>query len=444
METPIYEALTNILSKDASRFHMPGHKGRDYSGLFGGVMQYDITEIQGADSLYEAGEAILRCEERLANYYGAKRSLISCQGSTLCIQTMLALVRHRGSRLVIGRNAHVAASNVMALLDYEPIWVYSSTDIITGVTGAITPEQVEVALRSQVDVAAVYITSPSYYGVFTDISAIAAVCSRYNVPLLVDNAHGAHLKAAGYPHPITQGAAMCCDSAHKTLPVITGGAYLHIAQDEYIEPAKEAMAVFGSTSPSYLIMLSLDTCLSYLEGSAEKGFHALRSRIAALDQLALQKGFTPIPDERDHTRMLLCAYHLGYSGEQLATHLRAFKIESEYVGENTVVLLPSPFNTEQDFGRLTNAIKAIEPRDNIPALVPSPIMASVECRPHEAFMARKKVIPVQNSLGRIVAANKSSCPPGVPVVYCGELITEEAVRLLTAYGYEKVTVIDDK
>lgn len=443
METPIYQALTNILSKDASRFHMPGHKGRDYFGLFGGVIQYDITEIEGADSLYEAGAAILRCEERLADYYGAKRSLISCQGATLCIQTMLALVRSRGRRLVIGRNAHVSAANAMAVLDYEPVWVYPSTDSITGVTGAITPEQVEAALRLQEDVAAVYITSPNYYGVFSNITAIAAVCSRYHVPLLVDNAHGAHLKAAGYPHPIMQGAAMCCDSAHKTLPVITGGAYLHIAQGEYIESAKETMAVFGSTSPSYLIMLSLDTCLSYLDDTAEKDFHNLRSRIEALDQLALQKGFTPIPDERDHTRLLLCGYHLGYSGEQLAAHLRAFKIEPEYVGENTIVLLPSPFNSEQDFERLTAAMKAIERNGKIPAAVLPQIQAPVQCGPREAFLANKQVVPVQRSLGKVVAANKSSCPPGVPVVYCGERITEGVIHLLTAYGYENVTVMED-
>ncbi len=442
MDTPLYHALNDLIAKDASRFHMPGHKGIDTFGIFGSTLQYDITEIAGADSLYAASEAILRCEERIAAYYGAKRSLISCQGSTLCIQSMLALVRGRGRRLVIARNAHVAAANAMALLDFVPHWVYPQTDSVTGVIAAVTPNEVEAALCSAEDVAAVYITSPNYYGVLSDIAGIAEVCRRHQVPLLVDNAHGAHLPAAGYPHPITQGAAMCCDSAHKTLPVITGGAYLHIADDEYIGPAKEAMAVFGSTSPSYLIMLSIDTCLAYLDKDASPAFQALRKRVAEIEQAAMKKGFTALSGIRDGTRLPLCAYQLGYSGTQLAEHLAAYAIEPEYVGENTVVLLPSPFNSERDFMRLKQAIEAITPRQYRPQPIPASYTATTRLAPREAFMAAKQSVPVHAALGRIAAANKSSCPPGVPVVMCGEEITQEVLQRLIFYGYESVTVVN--
>ncbi len=443
MDTPLYCALNDIIAKDTSRFHMPGHKGVDTSGIFGKVLRYDITEITGADSLYAASEAILRCEERIAAYYGAKRSLISCQGSTLCIQTMLALVRGRGRRLVIARNAHVAAANAMALLDFIPYWVYPQTDGITGVTAAVAPDEVEAALRSAEDVAAVYITSPNYYGVLSDIKAIAEVCRRYQVPLLVDNAHGAHLPAAGYPHPITQGAAMCCDSAHKTLPVITGGAYLHIADDEYIASAKEAMAVFGSTSPSYLIMLSIDTCLAYLEKEASAAFQTLHRRIEEIEQAAMQKGFTAVPGIRDGTRLSLCACQLGYTGAQLAEHLAAYAIEPEYVGENTVVLLPSPLNSERDFMRLRQAVEAITPKEYRPRSIPAQHNAAARLAPREAFMAVKQTVPVHASLGRVAAANKSSCPPGVPVVMCGEEITQAVQQQLIFYGYESVTVVSE-
>ncbi|MFA9380958.1 MAG: aminotransferase class I/II-fold pyridoxal phosphate-dependent enzyme, partial [Acetanaerobacterium sp.] len=296
IDTPLYRALRSVIEKDDSRFHMPGHKGCDRTGVFGDVLQYDVTEINGTDSLYHASDAILHCEQRVAAYYGAKRSLISVQGSTLCIQTMLSLARRRGRTLVIARGAHVSAANAIALLDYDPVWVYPAMDERTGVSAPPTPVQIEAALTACADVAAVYITSPSYYGALADVTGIARVCARRDVPLLVDNAHGAHLKAAGYPDPIGQGAAMCAQSAHKTLPVLTGGAFLHIADDRFAADAKEAMAVFGSTSPSYLIMLSLDTCVSYLETDAAAEFAALRARMQVLADAALAHGFTPVGD----------------------------------------------------------------------------------------------------------------------------------------------------
>ncbi len=444
MNTPLYKALCDVMEKDFSRFHMPGHKGHDRTGLFGDVLRYDFTEVDGTDSLYHASEAILDGEKRIAAYYGAKRSLISTQGSTLCIQTMLSLVRGRGRTLIIARGAHVSAANAIALLDFDPAWVYPDIDEKTGISKPITPQQIESALAVAESPAAVYITSPSYYGVLADVAGIAEVCRRYDVPLLVDAAHGAHLKAAGLPDPIAQGATMCAQSAHKTLPVITGGAFLHISDDRFVSDAKDAMALFGSTSPSYLIMLSLDTCMAYLETDAPAEFSALRSRIHELELLAFSCGFTPVVPEgilRDDTRLSLCAYDLGYSGEDLATHLRTYAVEPEYVGENTVVLLPSPANTERDFERLHKAISSITPKDNTPPIVPKPVQPIQAITPHQALFAPKELIPLADALGRVAARNQSSCPPGVPVVMCGEMITENTLQQMLHYGIKQVWVV---
>ncbi len=444
-QTPLYTALSNVISKDFSRFHMPGHKGCDRTGLFGEVLQYDFTEVDGTDSLYHANDAILRCEQRIAAYYGAKRSLISTQGSTLCIQTMLALARERGRTLVIARGAHVAAANAIALLDFDPLWVYPDINEKTGVPLPVTPRQIEDALAGAEDVAAVYITSPSYYGVLTDLAGIAQICGHYGVPLVVDSAHGAHLKASGLPDPIEQGAALCAQSAHKTLPVITGGAFLHIADSRFVSGAKEEMSLFGSTSPSYLTMLSLDTCIAYLESDAHTEFSALRVRIEALEQLALSHGFTPVFSDsviRDDTRLCLCACDLGLTGAQLVSHLARYRIEPEYAGENTVVLLPSPANTERDFERLRAAITGIVPSDAKVPKVPKPVRSVQQAlSPHKAIFSTRECVSLAQAAGRIAARNQSSCPPGVPVVLCGERITPEAQRLMLHYGIESVWVV---
>ncbi len=441
MHTPLYTALRAILRRDRARFHMPGHKGHDRTGIFGGTLRYDITETDGADSLYRASGAILQAEGRIAAYYGARRSLLSPQGSTLGIQTMLSLARGRGRKLIIARGAHVAAANAISLLDFDPTWIYPAVDGKTGVTTPPAANAIEAALAENPDAAAVYVTSPTYYGVFADVAGIAAVCKKYGVPLLVDNAHGAHLIAAGYEHPIRQGAAICSDSAHKTLPALTGGAFVHIADEQFAAGAKDAMAVFGSTSPSYLIMLSLDACAAYLETNAAREFLALRQRVGELETLAANNGFYSIGGNRDHTRLLLCAHGLGYTGAHLAEHLARHGIEHEYAGERTVVLLASPQNTHRDFARLKRALTSIKPLGDPPEELLPEVHAVQAIAPREAFFAQKETVPLSQAEGRVAAQNRTSCPPGVPVAMCGERITADAVRRLAYYGFDRVTVV---
>lgn len=443
-DTPLRAALDALLKKDYSRFHMPGHKGYDRTGLFGGALRYDITEVDGADSLYHANGALLQTERCIAGYYGVRRSLISTQGSTLCIQTMLSLVRARGRTLIAARGAHTAAANAIALLDFDPLWLYPEHNGVTGVCAPVTPKQVEQALAEAKDCAAVYLTSPSYYGVLADVRGISKVCARYGVPLLVDAAHGAHLKAAGLPDPMGEGATMCAQSAHKTLPVLTGGAFLHIADEELAARAKDEMALFGSTSPSYLIMLSLDACIPYLETDAPAEFDILRERLQAITRLARDKGFTPVAPEGavlDDTRLALCARELGYCGAELAAHFARCRIEPEYVGENTVVLLTSPDNTERDFARLREAISSVAPTGRAVACVPERLRPEQAMRPRDALFAPREYVPLEQAAGRVAARNQSSCPPGVPVVLCGERISPEALPRLRGYGFDRIWVV---
>ena len=242
---------------------MPGHKGVSVLG----IEQLDITEIQGADSLYEAEGIIAQSEANASSVFGC-RTFYSTEGSSQCIRAMLYLVqlyaKQQGRKPLVaaGRNAHKTFLTAVGLLGMDVHWLYPQNT--TGYLSCdLTPEELEEYLHNTADLpAAVYLTSPDYLGKITDVRSIAEVCHRHGVLLVVDNAHGAYLKFLPVSlHPIDLGADLCCDSAHKTLPVLTGGAYLHLSQRMdalFGVRGKNALMLFGSTSPSYLILQSLD------------------------------------------------------------------------------------------------------------------------------------------------------------------------------------------
>ena len=273
MKTPICDFINEYIDKNTVRFHMPGHKGKSFLGF----EKYDITEFTGADSLYDANGIIKESESNAAKLFGSEQTLYSCEGSSLCIRAMLYLAKmnSKSNYVLAGRNAHSSFISACALNDLEVMWLFPS-DKESYLSCNITEEALEKTLESVDNLpSCVYVTSPDYLGNVCDISALSRVCKKYGVPLLVDNAHGAYLRFLEKDlHPITRGADMCCDSAHKTLPVITGGAYLHISKNApslFKEQGKSALALFGSTSPSYLILASLDNANKLLsDGCGEK------------------------------------------------------------------------------------------------------------------------------------------------------------------------------
>lgn len=433
--------LTEFLKQNntsgPARFYMPGHKGR--FPLEGG---YDITEITGADSLYHADGVIRRTEERFERLYGSRTTVLSAGGSTLCIQGMLAAVRLKYGvrRVLAARNAHISFVHACALLDIDPVWIYPTPNDRFGVSGQVRPQQLEQALQKERDIGAVYITSPDYFGMLSDIKGLAEVCSRHGVPLLVDNAHGAHLRFLPEDrHPMSLGAALCSDSAHKTLPVLTGGALLHASADFSAEELKEAMGLFGSTSPSYLIMQSLDACADYLEQGGKEDFSALCDRLLPLRQLARERGLFVFDSEP--------AAHFALAGRPAAggsfsDYLRAHGVEYDYATEDTAVLMPSPFNAPEEFECLAAALGDFVPApdgwETEPCPVPHPERV---CSVREASLARGEVVPIDQSVGRVAAQSKITCPPGVAVVVAGERIDEASKNLLKKSGIQSVKVV---
>lgn len=440
MKTPIYDFVKRYADGGVARFHMPGHKGRGALGCEG----YDLTEVKGADVLFSAEGIIGESEEGLTSLYGSSHSYYLTEGSTLGIQAMLRLVSEgcEGERPLIlaARNVHKAFVNAAALLDLDVEWIYSkSFDHLCSCN--IDREDVERAL-AQADrrPSAVYVTSPDYLGNMLDIKAISSVCREQNIPLLVDNAHGAYFNFLKENlHPIALGADMCVDSAHKTLPVLTGGAYLHISHNaqKYNEGAREAISVFASTSPSYLTLASLDLCNAYLSDGYSERLESCIEKIDRIKNNIISLGFEVLPSEP--LKIVIRA------DEEVADWLREKKIEPELSEGSLIVLMVTPENTEDELLRLERALSSITPpkakgREDID----SPIFHERAMSIRAAVLSPSESLPVSKCAGRVCALPTVSCPPAVPIVVSGEIIGDKDIMLFEKYGIQTVRVVKNK
>lgn len=444
MTTPICDFVKAYAGTDTARFHMPGHKGQ----AFLGCEPYDITEIRGADELYAPRGIIRESEENAARLFGAGRTLYSAEGATLCIKAMLFAVlqqsRPHGARPLIlaGRNAHKAFLYAAALLDFDVQWLYGQAS--GGLCRCtITPSQLGQALqRAEQRPAAVYITSPDYLGGTSDIGGLAAVCHESGIPLLVDNAHGAYLRFLEQDrHPLALGADLCCDSAHKTLPVLTGGAYLHLAKGQSAhleEAAQEGMSLFGSTSPSYLILQSLDLCNRLLASTYPAALRKCVLRVAEIKAALSRRGLRDSAEEP--LKLALSAQSLAMTGMEAAAFLRENGMECEYADRDHMVLMFTPQNQERDYQRLLLAMESLPANRKAPDLPPPMACGLPAMGIRQALLAPQERIPAREAVGRICAAPTVSCPPAVPVAVSGERITEEVRDLLLYYGVEEVSV----
>ena len=437
MDTPICDFARDYGSKDNIRLHMPGHKGKNQLG----VEHLDITEIDGADSLYEASGIIQKSEENASRLFGCP-TFYSTEGSSQCIRAMLYLAvlwaKERGKPPVIaaGRNAHKTFLTGAALLDFDVMWLYPK-DGGSYLSCGLTPEDVETALQSE-KATAVYLTSPDYLGNVSDIAGIAEVCHRHGALLLVDNAHGAYLKFLGPSrHPMDLGADLCCDSAHKTLPVLTGGAYLHCTP-EFQSWAKNALALFGSTSPSYLILQSLDGANPGLARLADR-LKEFVPRVNAVKKKLTEQGFVLYGQEP--LKITLSAKPYGYTGQELSRCLLERNIVSEFADPDFLVLMLTPENGQAALDALETALLTIPRRTPISEKPPVFSPCQRVYSPRDAMLSPMETVPVAESEGRILAAATVGCPPAVPIVVSGERIDAHAVRCFQYYGITHCSVM---
>lgn len=447
MKTPICDFVRSYNELNSMRLHMPGHKG---IGLLG-CENLDITEIPGADSLYEAGGIIKESEMYASELFGCK-TFYSTEGSSQCIRAMLYLTalfaKQEGMRPVVlaARNVHKTFLSAVSLCDIDVEWLYPD-DSFSYLTCDISPELLDGTIEKMEEKpVAVYVTSPDYLGNLLDIHGLSLVCRKNGVLLIVDNAHGAYLRFLPKSlHPVTEGAHLCCDSAHKTLPVLTGGAYLHLsssAPEIFYSKAKDALSLFGSTSPSYLIMQSLDAANKYMSEDYCNKLELFCASVNGLKEKLITNGFTVLDNEP--LKITLFAKSYGYTGYEFADILSNNNIVCEFSDPDYVVLMLTPEIGLSGLSVLENVLLNIPKLKPIVRTPPKFALTKKSITIKEAMFSESEIVSVVESLGRVLATPCVSCPPAVPILMPGETIYETHIRAFKYYGIEQIAVVKDK
>ena len=447
MDTPICDFVRRYCESNPLRMHMPGHKGKCILGM----EHLDITEIEGADSLYESGGIIRQSENNASKLFGSM-TFYSTEGSSQCIRAMLYLAvmhaKQQGKKPLIAaaRNVHKTFLSAAALLDFNVMWLYPKQPD-SYLSCKLDADDLNEALsRAEEMPTAVYLTSPDYLGNLADVRAVSEVCHRHGAVLIVDNAHGAYLRFLQPSlHPIDLGADICCDSAHKTLPALTGSAYLHIsdaAPPIFRQQAKNALALFGSTSPSYLILQSLDAVNGYLAKDYSDLLAAFVSEVGKRKDRLIKAGYCLQGNEP--LKITISAKKYGYEGTQLAMLLSEKNIVCEFADPDFLVMMLTPELSAEDLDRLEAALLSVPKRNEITQLPPEFYRCEAVMSVRDAALSLWESVPVADSAGRVLAAASVGCPPAVPIVVCGERIDEGAIRCFSYYGIETCTVVTDQ
>ncbi len=445
MKTPLDDFLEEYVKENKTRFHMPGHKGR----AFIGVEEYDITEVEGADVLYSAEGVLKESMETASVLFDTKKTLYSTEGSSLSIRAMVYLLKlytlsqGRKPKIAAFRNAHKTFITACALTGTDIEWLYGKEN--RGITCCnISADEVKNYLDSAKELpAALYVTSPDYLGNMADIKSFSDICEEKGIILAVDNAHGAYLNFLSENiHPIHLGAHICCDSAHKTLPVLTGGGYLHIsrkAPDLFAEKAEYALSLFASTSPSYLVLRSLDKANGLLSEAYSEALADFIKKVESLKDNLASKGYSFIGDEP--LKLTFDSKKYGYKGTELAQYLYINNIVCEFCDEDYTVLMLTDSNTDEELHRLARVLESLPKKETLTEKPPEISPPERVIPLSECVYLPTENINTENALGRICGSINISCPPAVPIVIAGERIGNPQLDLLGYYGVGEIEVV---
>lgn len=446
MNTPVDDFVKKYAEGNSVRLHVPGHKGK------GSVCEkYDLTEIDGADVLYHESGILKESQKNASELFGTAKTLYSAEGSSLCIRAMLSLIKMKavadGKKPLIfaAANAHKVFMTCSAILDIGVRFLSCGNS--NGVVSClISPYELEAELaRSEILPTAVYITSPDYLGFISDIKGLSKVCGKYGVLLAVDNAHGAYLKFADEDiHPISLGAHICCDSAHKTFSVLTGGAYLHISRDApelLSDNAEKAMTLFASTSPSYLILASLDRMNACLNGDYKYQLSDFINKLSCLKNELIEHGYSLVGNEP--LKITIDAKKFGYYGSEIAEILRYNSIECEFSDPDFCVMMLTPEIESDEIEKLKTTLFSVLPKNEILKRSPENKRGEQVLSIKDALFLPVEAVETEKTVGRILASPSVSCPPAIPIAICGERLTENTIETFRYYGIEKIDVIKE-
>ncbi len=438
--TPICDFIENYKNSEAVRLHIPGHKGKLISNdKISEIYPYDITEFFGADDLFKPDGIIAKSEEIATKIFGSAKTCYSTFGSTACIEAMLASVCKENDSVIVARNCHKSFMNTAVLLGLRPCFIGSCDKKLSSVVSLeITADDVRACLEENPEAVCVFLTSPDYFGKILDIKAISKVVKEYGKILIIDGAHGAYFPFLSEDiSPLALGADMYCSSAHKTLPVLTGGAYIHSnLQLDF----KEKMQLFTSTSPSYIIMQSLDHCNAILSDNFKVKLNETAIKITDLKQ-KLSIKFKIVNSE---PLKITIDFGEDFDAIKIAEFLCSLGIFSEYYDSRFIVFMFSPYNSCEDYDRFFKALSEISLED-FQSEIP-PIEFFLEDKkfvktPREAYFSEKVSVSLEDSVGKICGKTIDLCPPCIPLVVLGEKIEENDIKILKNYGIFSAVVL---
>ena len=445
MKRPLYEAVKGL--RGGANFAMPGHKGRV---AFDFDFRDDWTEVTGADNLLDPTEAIAEAQAEIAAAYGVKKSVIIPAGSTTGIKLALYLALKPGEKILIQRNSHQSLFHGAVALDLQLSYLPANVDEATGLFSGVDPEDVEKALDEDSSIAAVFLTSPDYFGGGLKLKEIAAIVHARNKTLIVDEAHGAHWAFT----PLAEYSAVryadyTVQSLHKTMAALTGAALLHINKEVDEKKLLKGMGLFLSTSPSYLLMLSSEYAVAAGKDLDWEKLLRHRARIErSLPQLIVVKERGTFVACEDPMKFL---FHLpGYRGVDVVSLLAEKGVYLEMGDAYYALAILSPYHEDEDVERLIRAIRSL-PKNEEGSGFEKGIYPETEAifRPREAFFTETEIVSIDEAKGRVAAQNITPYPPGIPIVTYGERITEEVMAAISeredSIGFEggKITVIKE-
>ncbi len=442
---PLVEALRNFQQQSPVSFHVPGHKHGELSGLpneIRSALKYDQTELNGLDDLHYPDSAIKEAEELLSEAYGAERSFFLVNGSTSGNLAMIHAVCKEGDCVLVQRNAHKSIFHALELAKLRPVYLAPEWGVESESAEGVSLNTLKNALRQYPEAKALILTYPNYYGMAgAEIKEMISYSHQFNIPVLVDEAHGAHL-LAGYPFPqsaLVYGADAVVQSAHKTLPAMTMGSFLHI-QGERVDQGRinKYLRMFQSSSPSYLIMASLDDARAYIHTYSSPDMQYFEEkRKLFIDSLKTIKGLE-LFEADDPLKIMLRVK--GYNGFRIQEKLEEKDVYTEMADSRQVLLVLPLLKQAYSYpfaeirSRIREAVQMLRKEQadkKLPIPPHEPISISEPEISYEAIdMADSEWISYTKAMGRHSAAMLTPYPPGIPLVLPGELWTQSKLEQL--------------
>ena len=438
----LFDKLKDYGKSGVYPFHMPGHKRQSINGDL--PYEIDLTEIDGFDNLHNPHGCIKAVEDKVQLLYNAKRAYMLVNGATCGIMSAIGALTSRGDRVLIARNCHISVYRAVKLFGLKPEYILPEYAEENGVKhpvfGSIFPELIEDKLTQNPDISLVVLTSPTYEGVVSDIKSISEICKKHGARLFVDEAHGAHFPFnRAFPESAVKcGADISVVSLHKTLPSLTQTALLLTNDTDYDSALREQLAIFQTSSPSYVLMSSVESCLDYIsENSSE--FESYIKRLSEFEKSAKALNNLKLIFREDNNvyacdrgKLVVSTIRTSISGTQLAETLRNdYKIETEMSAEDYIIAMTSVCDTDEGFERLISALKdidkSIEKAENCKNLNILSLPQKA-CEPFECTDKIGKVLDITDCNGKISLEDVFAYPPGIPLIVSGEIVTDDIIN----------------